>query len=278
MKIKDALLWGANQLPISESKNLDASLILSNILNLDRSRLYASLNDVLSEKEIIKYKKNILKRSNGFPVAYITNHKEFFGNDFYIEEGVLCPRPDSEILIEAILQHNFKNKMSILDLCTGTGALGLTLQLEKIDWVVDCSDISEKSEKVCKENISRLNLNKVSFIKSDLFHNIKKKYDIIVSNPPYITPDEWYERKSKGWKEPELALNGNDIDGLRIIRDIIDNICLYLKIGGYFFLEAAPEQFPIIIELLKKKDFYKFVLYKDLAGDNRVLETVYGRQ
>lgn len=271
ISIREALVAGSQRLEDSESPWLDACLLLAQRLGWRREKLLASYPDFLDQAVYSDFMKLIDKRSQGYPVAYITGNKEFYGRAFYVEEGILCPRPDTEILIEEALQqiesHQYKR---VHDLCTGSGCIALTLALENKGLRVSASDISETSEKVFNKNRKSLQAESVSFKLTSLFDGIEGPIDLIATNPPYLTTKETTDRMDQKWKEPSLALDGGD-DGLDLIRIIIEQAPSLLSIEGMLMIEADPRQMDSMERLLEENGFTQVKRVCDLAGDERVI-------
>ncbi|MDC7239467.1 MAG: peptide chain release factor N(5)-glutamine methyltransferase, partial [Spirochaetales bacterium] len=206
-----------------------------------------------------------------YPVAYITGTKEFFGRDFHVREGILCPRPDTEVLIEeALAEIDRREYRRVHDLCTGSGCIALTLALERPDLEVSASDISPTVETVFAINRKALEADRVGFSLGNLLENIEGPLDLIATNPPYLTTGETDERMEDSWKEPALALDGGD-DGLDLIRIIIPDAARLLKEEGMLMIEADPRQMDAMESLMKDNGFNKIRRICDLAGDERVI-------
>ena len=252
---------------------LDASVILCSILGTERAKLLASYDREIDRDKEKTFFEAVEKRAAGYPVAYITGNKEFFGLDFSVSEGILIPRSDTEILVETVIKEaeNLKNNpLLILDLCTGSGCIAIALKKSIPAAEVEASDISEISEKIFKKNCLSLKEKQINFIKSNLFENIKKKYDIIVSNPPYLTDRHVDEMVSLDWPEPESALRGGK-DGLDFIRRITEEAGRFLKKGGLLAYEADPSQMDDIKQIMKVSGFEHIAEVNDLAGRKRVI-------
>ncbi|MDC7232036.1 MAG: peptide chain release factor N(5)-glutamine methyltransferase [Spirochaetales bacterium] len=271
ISIREALIRGSRLLTDSESPWLDACLLLGKELGWSREKLLASYPDVLDQKVYADYMELIEKRSQGYPVAYITGNKEFFGRDFHVREGILCPRPDTEILIEEALKHIEKRRYRrVHDLCTGSGCIGLTLALENPELSVSVSDISPVSRDVFEINRKNLGADTVPFTLTSLFEGLSGSLDLIVTNPPYLTTSETEERMDSSWKEPELALDGGN-DGLDLIRTIIREAPALLTIEGMLMIEADPRQMEAMASLMEAAGFCRIERVRDLAGDERVI-------
>lgn len=256
--------------------NLDSSLLMGHCLGVSREKLYAQLGDELSEKFFQLYMEYIHKRSQGYPLAYITGVKEFYGRDFHISEGLLCPRPDTEILVEEGLKW-LSNKTlptppRVLDLCSGTACIGLSIACETGSDVL-CTDISPVAEEYFEINRKALDA-QARFIRSNLFSSIEERFHLILTNPPYLTSDETRERMDDRWKEPALALDGGR-EGLDQINIIIDEAPDYLHPGGALMIEADPSQMEKMSDRMKKRGFTELDIIPDLADDYRVIKGVY---
>jgi len=271
MTVREALIDGRYMLNSSESPWLDATLLLANVMGSSRERILASYPDKINEEVFTRFKELLQKRAEGFPVAYLTGYREFYGRDFFVEEGILCPRPDTEILIEEALrvvkEQGYKR---VHDLCTGSGCIALTLSLEHPGLVVTASDISDISESVFTRNREHLAAGSVTFRRTSLLMGITGPLDLIVSNPPYLTTEETEERMNQSWKEPSLALDGG-ADGLDLINKIVRDSPALLKSSGMLMMEAAPEQMNKIEKIMKKSGFTNIRRTRDLASLERVI-------
>lgn len=257
-----------------DSPKLKARLLLQYILKKPRQYLIVYDNKEVEKKEQWEYFVNIEKLSNGVPLQHITHHQEFMKMDFYVDENVLIPRPDTEILVEETIKIAKKmNQPKILDLCTGSGAIAISIAKNVPDAEVYAIDISQKALDVAKKNAKELDA-KVKFIKSNLFDKMDKmKFDIIVSNPPYIKKDVINCLSKEVQKEPELALDGG-IDGLDFYREITTQAIDYLKFGSYLCFEIGYDQKDEVFDIIKKQEHYSNTYCKkDLGGNDRVIVT-----
>ncbi len=269
MTVQEARTWGASQLSNSDTPLLDALLILGEVLKSSQEELFLQ-QETLSELEVKKYGELITLRSTGFPVAYIRGKKEFYGREFMVTPSVLIPRPDTEILIEVslhLLQSTTKPK--ILDLCTGSGCIGITMQAELPESDVTCVDLSPEALDMCNKNSQLLLHKPVKTIRSNLFTHITERFDAILTNPPYLTHAESDEIQQKGWNEPDMAFRGGD-DGLDLIREIIHQAPNYLSSSGYLVIEAADLQAKSIENLMTQSGFIDILHHTDLSGEYRV--------
>ena len=242
------------------------------MLNKDKSFLMVHDDYLLHDDEIIKINTFVERRIKGEPLQYIIDEQYFFGRKFYVDENVLIPRADTEILIEEILNEVPKtSNLKILDLCTGSGCIAITLKKERLDLDVFAGDISEKALNVAKKNAEILNAD-VKFIKSDLFDNISEQdFDVIVSNPPYIESENCKGLDEEVKKEPLLALDGGE-DGLFFYREITKKAKEYLKETGYLFFEIGYNQTNALKQILEKEGYKDISVIKDFGGNDRVVK------
>ncbi len=269
--IREALIKGASFLTESETPFLDASLLLASAMNITKEKLFASYPDPVTAEQYNRYRKLLDRRKKNIPIAYILKRKEFYGLPFFVDERVLIPRPDTETLVETALSllDEQPNLTKILDLCCGSGCIGLTLKHEAPGCLVTCSDVSENALDVCRLNSKKLLGKVVPAVKSNLFETISGQFDIIISNPPYLTESEVHRMTMEDWPEPALALEGGK-DGLRFIRKIITEAGTYLSPGGYILLESAIEQTYYIKQELTAAGFTESTVVQDLTGRNRI--------
>lgn len=274
MTIKKNLEFGIKQLKESKTPEIDAEVLLYHLLKKDRAWLYTHQDDALTSDQTQKYQNLISRRKKGEPLAYLTNHKEFYGLDFYVNKFVLIPRPETELLVEEALEQisNLKSKISnILDIGTGSGAVIISLAktLKAISYKLKpkyyATDISNDALKIAKKNAKKHKV-KINFIKSDLFNNISNqlKFDLIVANLPYL----WDKLPQF---EPKIALSGGK-NGLEIINRFLEEAKNYLSPKGAIIIEFDPRQTQTIKNIAK--NIYpdkKISLKKDLAKLDRML-------
>jgi release factor glutamine methyltransferase len=281
MKIKEALKWAVTQFQvhnICDTPLLDASLLLSHETHLSREQLYTHDNDELSEKQAKLFKESVASRLEHIPIAYLTGVREFYGRDFFITSDVLIPRGDTETLVEKAISFlkESNQEMSILDLCTGSGCIGITLSLEIAHAKVTLSDISVAALEVAKTNRDRLQAPITEIVQSDLFEAFDDRlFSCIVSNPPYIAPD-WYQSLSKDvLSEPKLALLCDSIDGLSIIKSIITLSTSHLHKNGYLMIECDYRQIEEVMNIFNKNRFSEVAYHEDLGMKRRVVSGRY---
>lgn len=273
MKLEELLRKGKRKL--TENQIEDASFIarvlLQYVLKLDRTDLILREGQEIEEGKEKEYWKTIEKIVQGIPIQYITKSQEFYGLNFYVDENVLIPQPDTEILVEEVLKIA-QQKNKILDICTGSGCIGIALArcLENVE--ITMSDISRKALEIAKKNaIQNGVIEKVKLLESNLFEKINEKYDIIVSNPPYIETNVIKTLSKQVQNEPKLALDGGK-DGLYFYRRLLEEASKYLEKKGYLCIEIGYQQKEQVIELAKKTGvFSKIEVKQDLTGNDRVI-------
>ncbi len=246
------------------SADIDAELLLSLSLNKTKENILLNLDKKLKFEEIEKYKNLIKRRQKKEPISQILGKKFFWKYEFNINKNVLSPRPETEFLVEEVLKiaKNSKN-INILDIGVGSGCILISLLKEKIKWRGTGIDVSKFALKIAKYNAKIQQVeNRIKFINSDIDNITHKKYDLVVSNPPYINKIE-YNNLDLGVKyyEPREALYGG-IDGLSIIEKIIKKSKLFLKINGFLAIEIGFGQYYKVSEILKKNNFYLFKTIK----------------
>ena len=276
LTIKQTLTKGTIMLKNSniESPKLKARLLLQYILKKSRQYLIVYDNQEVDKKAQWEYFVNIEKLTKGMPLQHITHTQEFMKMDFYVDENVLIPRPDTEILVEETIKiAQTMERPKILDLCTGSGAIAISLKKYIPSAQVYAVDISNKALEIAKKNAHRLEA-EVKFIESNLFEKIKnEKFDIIVSNPPYIKKSDINYLSQEVQKEPQIALDGG-YDGLDFYRKISYQAIDYLKFGSYLCFEIGYDQKEEVLEILKGIEHYtKTYCKKDLCGNDRVVIT-----
>jgi len=274
MTVREALAEGRFAMKQLEggTVELDVSLLLAHACGLDREHLYMRLPEGLDNTEVEEYRLAVRRRISGEPVAWIIGKKEFWGRNFSVGPGVFCPRPDTETLIEAALEamaeYDFKTRLH--DCCCGPGTLALTLAAEQPGWSISASDISPLAEGYFERNNQVIGNGDVVYFHSNLMEDVPGQFEIIVSNPPYLTPAEFSQLKQRGWKEPSLALKGGDYDGLGIIRRFIPRAWTKLVDNGTLLLETSPTQMRKTCRLLSDAGFRHIWHRDDIGGNPRV--------
>ena len=256
--------------------NIKSRMIMQYVLNKPREYLMIYDDEILKLRQEVNYFKAIKKLCQGIPLQHITNMQEFMKMRFYVDENVLIPRQDTEILVEEVIKIAKKiNAKKILDLCTGSGAIAVSLAKYVKNSEITAVDISKNALNIAKLNAKNNEVEeKITFIQSDLFKNVKKeKYDIIVSNPPYIKKDILKKLDREVQKEPEIALDGG-YDGLDFYRKIINMADEYLKFHGYLCFEIGYDQKEEVEELIKEQGKYiETYCKKDLCDNDRIVVT-----
>jgi len=253
-----------------ETHQLDSELVLSNLLKKQRENLLINLNEKVSKNIIDNFKSLIARRAHREPLAYILKKKEFWSKDFFVDRNTLIPRPETELLCESIVKL-FKNKnLYILDMGTGTGCVILSI-LSEISGARGIGvDVSRKAIEVAKKNSNKLGLNKkVKFINKSLENIYGYKFDVIVSNPPYIKTSD-IKNLSDDVKrfEPKIALDGGK-EGLDVIKKVIYKSNTILKKLGILALEIGYGQYQKVSQILKDKNFKEELLVKDYKNNVR---------
>ncbi len=273
MTYRDALQEGSRRIEASQDDTpyLDALLLLCEAAQLEKELLYASLNDSLTDGALQRFFELCERRRTGIPVAYLLGRQEFFGRSFAVDERVLIPRADTETLIEAVLEVVDANPAlrTVHDLGTGSGCIALTLKAERPTLEVSASDVSPGACEVFTMNAKTLDL-PVECVVTPYFRSIEGPFDLIVSNAPYLTDAEVDDMRGRGWPEPEGALRAGPA-GLDCIAQIVHKSVHYLSEPGYLFLEAAPAQMPIIVDMMAGVGFEEIMVRTDLAGRDRVV-------
>ena len=259
-----------------DSPKLKARLLMQYVLKQNRQYLMVHDENKLKQEKKEKYFRAIEKLSKGFPLQHITHQQEFMKMNFYVNENVLIPRPDTEILVEEVIKIAKKiNAKKILDLCTGSGAIAVSLAKYIENSQVTATDISEEALVIAERNAKNNKVDKqIAFLSSNLFYEIpKEKYDMIVSNPPYIKREIVKTLAKQVQNEPLMALDGG-WDGLDFYRKIIHQADDFLKYGGYLCLEIGYDQKEEVMDLIKKEEKYTNpYCKKDLYGNDRVVVT-----
>lgn len=279
MKIKDILLNGIKILKENniEDANMKSKIILADLLGKNKEYLISHDEEEIEDGLNRIFLEKIERLKNHEPLQYIINKQEFMGFEFYVDENVLIPQPDTENLVEEVILISDKSRKSvrkelrILDLCTGSGAIAISLSKLIKNALIYASDISKDALKIAEENSSRNSAN-VLFFESDLFDGISNlyKFDIIVSNPPYIEKSVIETLSEEVKKEPIIALDGGE-DGLEFYRKISSTAKEYLKENGYIAFEIGYNQKLAVMQILKENGYKNIYSRKDLGGNDRIV-------
>ena len=245
-------------------------ILTKKILNYSKEYILIHGNEDVELEEFEKLEMYINKLIEGIPVQYLTNEQEFYGNKFYVDDNVLIPQPDTEILVEEAISI-IKNGDKVLDLCTGSGAIGISLKKKFADKInVIGTDISKEALRVAKMNADA-NRVSVEFVESNMFDKIvENDFDLIVSNPPYIETNVIKTLSKEVQNEPHIALDGGS-DGLDFYRIIVKEGKDYLKSGGYLIIEIGFNQRDEVINLLKENNYLDIYSKKDYSGNDRIV-------
>ena len=258
-----------------KSALLDSEILMSKVLKQDRSKIILNLNRQLNNKDYKLFRELIISRSKNKPIAYLIGKKSFWKYEFEINDKVLIPRPDTELIIEQVLKiYKNKHNINFLEIGVGSGCIILTILKEKKFFLGKGVDLSEDSIKICEKNANKLNVsNRLKLFKSDIDNFNLGKYDLIVSNPPYIKKFDLKNLDKDILNyEPKLALDGG-LDGLSEIRKVIKTSSELIKLNGKLILEIAHDQKKMVKKILNDYGFYINKVAKDLANNNRCIES-----
>jgi len=275
MNIHSAVIEATNILKDKSilSAQLDSEILMAKALDKDREYIILNHDKILNNENLDYFKKLIYERVTRKPIAYLLNKKFFWKSEFYVNKNTLIPRPDTEIIIEQILKvTKNKNYLRILDIGIGSGCILLSILKERKNYYGTGIDISRDSLEISKINAKKLLVEeRIKFYKSDVDKFAQGKYDLIVSNPPYIKKNNLKYLECDVLKfEPKIALDGG-LDGLSVIRKVIKKSSELLKKNGKFILEIGFDQKSKVIKLLKNKGFYINSTIKDFAKNDRCI-------
>ncbi|WP_435116843.1 peptide chain release factor N(5)-glutamine methyltransferase [Candidatus Pelagibacter bacterium nBUS_49] len=275
MNIYSAVIEATNILKDKSilSAQLDTEILMAKALDKDREYIILNHDKVLNNENLEYFKKLVYERATRKPIAYLLNKKFFWKSEFYVNQNTLIPRPDTEIIIEQILKvTKNKHSLKILDIGVGSGCILLSILKEKKNFYGIGIDISKNSLEISRLNAKKLMVDeRVKLYKSDVDKFDQGKYDLVVSNPPYIKKSDLKYLESDVLKfEPKLALDGG-LDGLSVIRKVINKTSEMLKKNGKFILEIGFDQKSKVIKLLNNKGFYINSSVKDLANNDRCI-------
>ena len=271
MTFREAISFGEEKLnsaDIIDARN-DAWLLLTFICKIDRTFYYSHMDSEVPEEQLAEYENVLSKRAEHVPLQYITGEQEFMGLPFHVNDAVLIPRQDTETLVEEALKL-IRPGMKVLDMCTGSGCILISILKNSVDVEGFGYDISKQAIKIAKEN-AKLNNVTATFEHSDLFDSVTDIFDVIVSNPPYIPTDVIAGLMPEvALYEPFNALDGKE-DGLYFYRKILNNSKKYLKPNGKLLFEIGHDQGVAVSELMADAGFRNVKVVKDLAGNDRVV-------
>lgn len=252
-----------------DEAELDARYILEYITGLNSAQYFIHSEDIIEKNKAEEFFRLIERRSKRIPLSYVIGTRDFFGLTFKVDENVLIPEQETELLVEEVIKHS--EGKSVLDMCTGSGCIAISIALFGKPSKVAASDISEKALEVARENAKSLKAGEISFIRGDMFENVTDKFDIIVSNPPYIETGEIDELMPEVRDYiPRLALDG-DIDGLKFYRIISKEAVKKLNKNGRIFYEIGYNQSRAVASILLENSFTDVKIMKDYSGLDRIV-------
>ena len=267
--VSEALDWATEQLRESDDARLDSQVLLAYALNVSRTWLFTWPDKALDGATLTAFNALIEERKSGTPIAYITGYRDFWSLRLKVTPDTLIPRADTELLVEtALTLKNVEKPCDVIDLGTGTGAIALSLANECPSWRITATDINPKTLAVAKENATRLEL-AVSFKESAWFDAINDRYDLVISNPPYIESDDPHLQQGDLRFEPADALSSGK-DGLDDIRRLVQQALKHLKKDGYLLLEHGYQQAEAVHSLMEKAGYIDIETHQDIEGRDRV--------
>lgn len=275
MTLQQAYTYGQNRLTEAgiEDAGTDAWLLLEYVTTISRATYFLEMNREISDEDEQRYLEYIEKRVSHIPLQHITATQNFMGMEFCVNENVLVPRQDTEILVEEV-QKALESGMDVLDMCTGSGCIAISLAKSGKEVHVLGVDISGQALEIAEKNRKKLGAN-ATFMQSDLFEKVEGKYDIIVSNPPYICTSVIEELQEEvKCHDPYIALDGKE-DGLYFYRKIVASSKQYLKENGRLYFEIGYDQATAVSKLMEDAGFTQVTVKKDLAGLDRVVFGIY---
>ena len=276
--LKELFALGVSRLKKAEieESELDAWYILEEITGLGRAEYFIHSEDIIEKDKAEEFFRLIERRSKRIPLSYVIGTRDFFGLTFKVNENVLIPEQETEILVEEVIKHS--EGKTVLDMCTGSGCIAISIALFGKPLKVTASDISEKALEVAVENAKNLEVCEISFIQGDMFENITEKFDIIVSNPPYIETKVIDELMPEVRDYiPRLALDGDE-DGLKFYRIISKEAVKKLNKNGRIFYEIGYNQSRAVASILLENGFTDVKIMKDYSGLDRIVMAKLGEK
>jgi len=274
MTFRSLLRQGFSALTLAavDTPLLDALVLLAFAADTTKERLLARLPDPVEPDTQERYSSALDKRAAGQPVSYIRRCKEFHGLEFYVDERVLVPRPDTETLVERVLAilRADPSLRRVHDACAGSGCVGISLKRAEPRLELSASDISPAAGEVLAVNAERLLADPLPFFLSDLLDGVPGDFHLIAANPPYLSDAEVADMRRIGWPEPALALDGG-VEGAETAERLIRSAAGKLTQGGWLAMEAAPAQFTRLAAVMEQAGFGGIAVERDLAGSERVI-------
>ncbi len=267
MKVRDLIQQAADQFPDSDSAKLDAQLLLGDVLGRDRTWLMTWDDVDVNEADQRQFLELVARRARGEPIAHILGYREFWGLDFECNNSTLIPRPETELLVEQALALGLSPNARVLDLGTGTGAIALALGSERPGWQIQAVDFSADAVALANRNRKNLGINNVEIYRSDWFSDLPNgsRFDLVISNPPYVNPGSPYLNKGDLRFEPRSALIA-DKSGLADIEFIAANAPRFLKSGGWLMMEHGYDQAGPVADAFHRAGFSSIRRQNDLSG------------
>ena len=259
-----------------DTARLDAEVLLAYVLNSRRLALYVHVAKELTSEQITRYENLIHRRLERVPVAYLVGHKEFMGLNFAVTPDVLIPRPDTEVLAQGVIEHlqDFSGRaIKIADIGTGSGAICISILKFLDNAIAEAVDVSEKALDIARFNAEKFNVtDRIIFHEGSLFEPLAgKKFDVIISNPPYVLSGDMESLQPEVSREPKIALDGG-ADGLNFYREIIDAAPNFLNDDGFLALEVGANQSNAVIKMINDSGAFSYTqVWKDLANIERVV-------
>lgn len=272
MIIRELLIKATQRLQqVSDSARLDSEVLLAYVLQVSRSYLYTWPDKEITDAQQKEFLVLVAKREQHYPVAYLIGEREFYDHIFLVTEDTLVPRPDTELIVDLALERfTAQAEIKVADLGTGSGVIALAIAAARPDWQVVATDNYQATLAVAKQNVKRLGLTNVEFYLGDWCQALPKlKFDMIVSNPPYIAEDDTHFQQGELRHEPQHALRSG-ADGLAAIKTIIAEARDYLQPGGWLLLEHGYQQGKMVRDLLVQANYNACESFCDLAGHERV--------
>ena len=278
ISMREVLESGSKKLALAgiEEAELDARYILEYITGLNMAQYFIHSEDIIEKDKAEEFFRLIERRSKRIPLSYVIGTRDFFGLTFKVDENVLIPEQETELLVEEVIKHS--EGKSVLDMCTGSGCIAISIALFGKPTKVAASDISEKALEVARENAKSLKPGEISFIQGDMFENVTDKFDIIVSNPPYIETKVIDELMPEVRDYiPRLALDGDE-DGLKFYRIISKEAVKKLNKNGRIFYEIGYNQSRAVASILFENGFTDITVIKDYSGLDRIVMAKLGEK
>ena len=260
----------------SDSARLDAEVLLCHVLDCSPTHLIAWPEKSLNDKQTQAFNHLIEQRHSGTPVAYLTGSREFWSLNFKVTPATLIPRPETETLVEFVLdKFSEQKKLKLIDLGTGSGAIAIAIASEKPDWEIIATDISTEALNIAAENARNHQINNIQFIESNWFEQIEKQhFDLVISNPPYIADQDKHLSQGDVRFEPLSALTSGKT-GLDDIKHITARSIQYLSENGWLIFEHGYDQKQAVYDRFKQNNFHKIMQLNDLSGQARMTAGIY---